>query len=173
MQIRQAERTEFEAVRRFYHAVIDAMEGAEYKPAWQKDVYPDPAFLRASVENGELWLGEIDGRTVAAMVLNHDCNEGYAEVSWPHEALPEEILLIHALCVYPDFGGRGLGGELVRFAQELARKDGMKLMRLDVLKGNLPAEKLYPACGFRLVDTVTLFYEDTGWTEFEMFEYVV
>ena len=28
MQIRQAERTEFDAVRRFYHAVIDAMEGA-------------------------------------------------------------------------------------------------------------------------------------------------
>jgi len=173
MQIRQAERTEYEAVRRFYHAVIDAMEGAEYKPAWQKDVYPEPEFLRASIERGELWLGEEDGKTVAAMVLNHDCNEGYAMVAWPHEAPPEEILLIHALCVHPDFGGRGYGGELVRFAQELARTEGMKLMRLDVLRGNLPAEKLYPACGFQLVDTVTLFYEDTGWTEFEMFEYLV
>ena len=49
----------------------------------------------------------------------------------------------------------------------------MKLMRLDILKCNLPAEKLYPACGFQCVDTVTMYYEDTGWTDFEMYEYVV
>lgn len=54
-----------------------------------------------------------------------------------------------------------------------ARQTGMHLMRLDVLKGNLPAEKLYPACGFRCVDTVTMYYGDTGWTDFEMYEYVV
>ena len=111
--------------------------------------------------------------TVEGVMRWFACNEGYADVSWPHEAPPEEILLIHALCVHPDFGGRGYGGELVRFAQERAAETGTKLMRLDVLKGNLPAERLYPGCGFRLVDTVTLFYEDTGWTEFEMFEYVV
>lgn len=29
------------------------------------------------------------------------------------------------------------------------------------------------ALGFRYVDTVRMFYEDTGWTDYRLFEYVV
>ena len=170
MEIRRAGKEEFEAVRAFYYAVIDAMQTAPYRPGWQKDIYPEPEFLRVSVERGELFLGEESGETVAAMVLNHDCNEGYAKVAWPTKAAPGEVLLIHALCVYAPCAGRGLAKELVRYAIDEARRLGMKAMRLDVLKGNVPAERLYPACGFRYVDTVVMFYEDTGWTDYEMYE---
>ena len=50
---------------------------------------------------------------------------------------------------------------------------GMKAVRLDVLKGNLPAEKLYEGEGFTYVDTVKLFYEDTGRVDFKMYEYLI
>lgn len=173
MMIRQALPEEYETVRSFYHSVIDAMENAEYKPAWQKDVYPDPEFLRSSVENGELYIGFEGGRIMAAMVLNHNCNDGYEKLSWEIRAERNDVLLIHALCIHPDFGGRGLGKELVRYAQELAGSTGMKAMRLDVLTGNLPAERLYPACGFKYLGTVNMFYEDTGWVDFLLYEYEV
>ena len=44
-------------------------------------------------------------------------------------------------------------------------------MRLDVLKGNLPAEKLYPGLGFEYIETRPMFYEDVGVMEFELYEY--
>ena len=43
-------------------------------------------------------------------------------------------------------------------------------MRLDVLSACKTAERLYTACGFRFVEAKTMYYEDTGWTEFKMFE---
>lgn len=31
-------------------------------------------------------------------------------------------------------------------------------------------DMLYTKCGFRFVQAKTMFYEDTGWTEYKMFE---
>lgn len=170
MVIRRARNEEFDAVRAFYHAVIDDMAHAQYRPGWEKDIYPAPDYLQAAIARGELFLGEEAGQTVAAMVLNTACNDSYADARWLTEAAPDEALVIHTLCVRADRTGRGLGREMVRFAIEEARRRGMKAMRLDVLKGNVPAERLYPACGFRYVGTIPMFYEDTGWTDYELYE---
>ncbi len=77
------------------------------------------------------------------------------------------------LGVHGDFAGRGLAKEMMRFALELAKTAGMKAVRLDVLRGNVPAEKLYEGEGFTYVDTIKLFYEDTGRVDFKMYEYVI
>ena len=34
-----------------------------------------------------------------------------------------------------------------------------------------PAERLYKRAGFRFVAAKEMFYEDTGWMEFRMFEF--
>ena len=36
---------------------------------------------------------------------------------------------------------------------------------------NAVAEKLYTKCGIQFVQAKTMFYEDTGWTEFKMYEF--
>ena len=45
-----------------------------------------------------------------------------------------------------------------------------KAVRLDILGTNTTAEKLYTGCDFRFVQAKTMFYEDTGWTEYKMYE---
>ena len=45
--------------------------------------------------------------------------------------------------------------------------------RLDVLEGNTPAERLYTGFGFRYMATLKMYYEDTGWTNFMLYEYVI
>ena len=62
---------------------------------------------------------------------------------------------------------------MVRKAIELARETGMKAIRLDVLENNYPAENLYIGFGFQYRDTLKMYYEDTGWTNFKLFEYVI
>lgn len=49
----------------------------------------------------------------------------------------------------------------------------MKTIRLDVLEGNIPAERAYLKMGFQYLDTIQMFYEDTGWTNYKAFEYIV
>jgi len=42
-----------------------------------------------------------------------------------------------------------------------------------VLKGNVPAERLYESSGFQYVDTLQLYYEDTGRVDFELYEFTI
>ncbi len=171
MYIYQAKPEEYQDIRAFYHSLIDALEGLKYTPAWKKDIYPSPEDLRNATAHGWLYYGKENGRIAASMVLNRKYNEEYNRVLWKADAAPEEILVIHMLGVHRDFIGHGFGKEMVRFAFSLARNTGVKAIRLDVLKGNLPAEKLYESLGFEYITTLPMFYEDTGWTEFELYEY--
>ncbi len=137
---------------------------------WQKDIYPSPEFLEDSIRKGELYLVYEGDSIVAAMVLNHDYNEGYKGFQWQIEADDSEIMVIHALGVHPAHSGRGYAAALVREAIETARDSGMKTMRLDVLEGNTPAEDLYTFFGFQYMGDMEMFYEDVGWTNFRLFE---
>ena len=92
-------------------------------------------------------------------------------------ALGIELLLVLGLIasqflgVHPAHTGKGIAKQMVQFAVDFAREHQQKVIRLDVLKGNLRAEKLYTGMGFQYLHTLPMFYEDTGWTEFQLYEY--
>ncbi len=170
ISIRRARQNEFATVRKFYHVLTDEMRDSEFYIGCQKDIYPTPEFLSKSIADGELFIGELDGEIAACMVLNHEYNDGYKKIRWSVEVDDEKLLVIHALGVRPKFSGRGVGKLMTRFALDFARRKNFKTMRLDVLDGNTPAEKLYTAEGFRFVDELKMFYEDTGWTTYKLYE---
>lgn len=161
----------YETVKQFYDSLIDAMADAKYQPGWKKGIYPPDAFLRESIQNGELIIGTLDGEIAASMIVNHAFNESYLKAEWPTKAEPAEITVIHALGVHPRFARRGFAKALVSFAIDTAKQQHQKVIWLDTLADNLPAQQLYLTMGFRYVDTVFMYYEDTGWTHFQLFEY--
>lgn len=173
LQIRTAAPADYERVRDFYYFLTDAMQDAQYPPGWEKDVYPTQEFLRQSIRNGELYLGESEGRLLSCMVANHQYNAGYRAAQWSVAASDSELLVIHALGVHPAYAGRGIAKQMVGQVIDLARSGGIKTIRLDVLAGNLPAERAYRKMGFTCRDTMQLYYADTGWTAFKLFEYVL
>ncbi len=171
MEIKKACPDRFQAVRAFYHAVIDGVGSSSDSVGWKKDIYPSPDFLRDSIRNGELFIAEEDGTIVGSMVLNHQYNEEYRKFQWPVQLEDEELTVIHALAIHPRYTGKGFAKQLVQFAIDHAREHRQKAIRLDVLKGNLRAEKLYSGLGFQYLHTLPMFYEDTGWTDFQLYEY--
>ena len=52
----------------------------------------------------------------------------------------------------------------------LAEQEHKKAVRLDVLGACKAAEALYRSCGFAFVAAKNMYYEDTGWTEYRLFE---
>lgn len=59
--------------------------------------------------------------------------------------------------------------EVIRIAGERHQR----AIRLDVLNGNMPALKLYESMGFEHRRTTQMFYEDTGWTDYLLYELVL
>ena len=173
LQIRAAAQNDYGNVRDFYYALIDAMKDADFKPGWEKDIYPTQEFLIRSIKNKELYIGEANQKLVSCMVVNHEYNEGYQKIRWSVRAADSELYVIHVLGVHPAFSGKGIAKQMVQQAIDTARNHHIKTIRLDVLGGNLPAERAYLKMGFVYVDTIQMFYEDTGWTAYKLFEYMI
>ena len=136
-------------------------------------MYPTQAFLDASIAHGELFLAELDGVLTGCMVLNHAYNDGYAAVTWAADVPDAQLLVIHALGVHPAFARRGIAQRMVQYAIGTARSQGCRALRLDGLGGNVPAERLDTGPGFARRGTVRMFYDDTGWTDYGLYEYLL
>ena len=173
MIIVKAEPDQFREVREFYFDVIDGIGDADDSVGWKKDIYPAPEFLKESICSGELYIVEDDGMIIGAMVLNHLHNDEYRKIRWPVQADDSEVLVIHALGVRPSHRGKGCAKQMVHFAIDYAIGKQQKAVRIDVLKGNQAAKRLYSGMGFRYIQTLRMFYEDTGWTDFELCEYAL
>ena len=78
--IRVAKQEDYEHIRDFYYEVTDGMENSQFKPGWQKDIYPTQEFLIDSIKKGEMYIGEKDGQYLTCMVVNHM----YNAVSYTH-----------------------------------------------------------------------------------------
>ena len=154
MDIRAADISEYERVRLFYYSLINEMAQLPYGVGWIKDVYPSREMIKGCVEAGEYYISEENGSICRAMVVNHSFNESYRDFDWPTKAEDDEITVIHALGVHPKYMGKGIAKRMVRFVINKANEEGQKAIRLDVLKGNLPAEKLYSGLGFKYLNTL-------------------
>lgn len=70
------------------------------------------------------------------------------------DAMGDELLVIHALGVNSMFSGKGIAKQMVQQVIKIAHENNIKTIRLDVLEGNIPAEKAYTKMGFIYLDTI-------------------
>ena len=139
----------------------------------KKTFTPTQQFLKESIENGNLYV--FDGRDgiIASVILNSLWNEGYEGVPWSVDCPRESVLVPHALGVRADVQNMGVGEKVVQDIIEIAELTNKKTIRLDILDGNIAAERLYTKMGFQFVRAKDMFYEDTGWTKFAMYELIL
>ena len=171
MIFQKAHSNDFERIKSFYWDLIDEMQDQNDVIGWKKSIYTHGRVPAGESAAGELFTLEEDGQLYACTVLNSESNEGYAGTPWSLNCRDDEVLIPHALGVRPAQQGKGVGQRVVEEILQYARVNGKKAVRLDILGQNAVAEKLYTKCGIQFVQAKTMFYEDTGWTEFKMYEF--
>lgn len=102
--------------------------------------------------------------------MRHLPEEGYKQVEWLTENDYSKIYVVYTLAVHPNYLRCGVGEVLLDFAERKAKEEKCLSIRLDVVKGNIPAEKLYQKCGFQYIDTVSLGYEVYGLPWYDLYE---
>ena len=120
-----------------------------------------------------LYIACIGSKTAGAMILKHEPEEGYKNGRWLTEDDYQHIYVIYTLAVHPDFLKCGVATELLMFAERAARREQCISIRLDVVKDNIPAERLYQKCGYQLAGTVSLGYEAYGLPWFHLYEKIL
>lgn len=149
LTIRPAVPQDVPAVAEMLEEVIEHLHrsGKNY-PNWHHGKYPTPAVPAAALARGDLYVVEQDGEIVGTVTINALQAPQYAEMPWRVDAAPEQVRVIHTLATRPAVRGSGLSRRLLAYAEELARRQGAVVMRLDTFHQNAPARHLYEDTGY-------------------------
>lgn len=174
LRFRRAGDDDAQVAQTAYRRIIEHLAATVDYPHWHSENHPSPAEVEAWVEDGQLYLA-VDGagEVAGVVVLNHDAPDAYQEIPWAVAAGPDEVLVVHALGVTPDFRRRGVARFVIDASLEVARQKGCRAVRLDTYVGNTPARELYTRYGFTDLGVHTLHYEGTALDRFHLFEHVL
>ncbi len=104
-------------------------------------VVPPRERLYGRIARGEVYIAQVNGRPAATISLSTT-----GEPFW--EDSSQEGAYVHSLAVAREFGGRGLGRELLRWAEGAALLMGKRYLRLDIWGDNMRLSGYYRSVGF-------------------------
>lgn len=97
--------------------------------------------IAGRIESGEMYLAELDGRYVGTLALQWADEETWGEIA-------PDAAYIHGLAIRREFAGRGLGRELLRWAESRAALADKAYLRLDCGAQNPALNEYYEQAGF-------------------------
>lgn len=146
--IRKATQKDIKGVAELYEKMLDYEDTHVKHTSWQRGIYPTADTARLGVKNGSLYVFEKNGELLGSVVLDTKQAPEYRRVEWTVPTGYNEALVIHTLCVDPEYSGSGIGSAIVDFAKQLAKEKGCHAIRLNTTQSNTPAANLYQKNGF-------------------------
>ena len=169
MELIKCGSAQYEAVTGLYHRVTAYLQAHINYPRWDS-AHPSDKGVADAIEQGAQYACVYNGEIRGTVALSEDPEGDYDHAEWSADLRKGEYLVIHALAVHPGCSGKGIGGFMVEQCISIAKKKGYKALRLDVVPGNIPAERLYMSRGFAYTGTVDLHRDAVGIPLFDLYE---
>lgn len=170
MNLRKADINDAERILEFYKIIIANSKSDKFNPKWN-DKYPNLEFIKSTIIKEELFTLNNDENIIASVIVNDSFNEEYENLNWIVNAKYGEFAVIHTFAVHPEYSGKGIGKNIFNQIKENALKNNLKSIRIDVIDGNVGAEKVFRKLGFKYIDTVELQHNAVGLEKFHLYEY--
>ena len=161
---------DFEMVKTRYVTICENTPGIERYARWVYGKHPTDDSLRSYIDNGEMYLLADEDDIVGMVVIIMHQGQDYERVPWTENLADDQIATIHLLAVCPAYQGKGFGRKILEEAVSFAKRKGKKSIRLDILKSNLPAQRLYESAGCLFRGKQHLYAENTAWLDFLFYE---
>jgi len=171
--LRLAKEEDLLQVEQIYDEILDLETETISYTNWKKGLYPTINHAREALEAGTLFVGEENGVLYGSVILNCIQPKEYDDINWTTSAKPEEVIVIHTLCIKPGESGKGRGKLMVGFCEEYARSQKSKVIRLDTYEGNKPASDLYTKLGYTYVGSTLFHFQEVIWEKLICFEKVL
>ncbi|MCQ2593157.1 MAG: GNAT family N-acetyltransferase [Treponema sp.] len=156
MLIRKATLADGKRCLEIYNGVCDWEAQNTILTAWDKEFYPTMETVSSALSRDDLFVLEDSDKTtgknqiVACGIINQEQPDFYQKYNWTIPATVQEALVLHTFAVDTNYQGAGYGRFFMNFYEDLARKKGCKVLRLDTTLTNLPAQSFYKKLGFRI-----------------------
>lgn len=147
LQVRKATKDDVNQIFAFVQKAVARMieQGI---PQWD-EIYPTVDDFAEDAEKNQLYVAEIDGKPAACFTLSQECDDAYADGDWSYGG--PDFLVIHRLCVNPEFQNQGVGTKVCLEIEKIALAAGMKSLKLDCFTLNPYSQKMYNKLGYKTV----------------------
>jgi ribosomal protein S18 acetylase RimI-like enzyme len=148
---RRATTADLPAILALIRRVVPLMNaGGNFQ--WTAD-YPNEAVFQADIEQNHLWVAELDGQVAGVAALTRDQDAEYADADWD---VTQPAIVTHRLAVDPAAQGRGVALALMQRAEDEARRQGLRVLRVDTNSENTATQRLFPKLGYRFAGEIKL-----------------
>ena len=113
--IRLATPADLAQAAEIYEEILAREEQGPVYTNWQRGKYPTIDTARQAQEAGTFYVGEEDGVLWGVVNLNSTQLPEYDAIPWSIPAEPEEVGVIHTLCIRPSCAGRGYARQMAIF----------------------------------------------------------
>ena len=117
---------------------------------WQ-DGYPTEGVIRRDVERGESYALLLGGRVIGTFVMILTGDVTYDKIydgEWKSGNENRCYLTIHRVAISVSSRGTGASSEIIKSAEEFARKNGKGSIRIDTHEGNAVMRRMLEKNGF-------------------------
>lgn len=164
---------DFETAKIKYIDVIENTPQIQQHAHWEYGKHPSDDLLKSYIDGGEMYF-LMDGENVAGMVAISMCQGAdYESVAWRDHLHNDEVATLHLLAVCPAYRGNSLGNTILEKAMDIAIANGKCALRLDTLKTNIPARRMYEKAGFSYRGEQRMYADHTGILDFVYYEKVL
>lgn len=154
LRFRKASIDDLDAIEGIYDRTHDAEEAGLTTTGWVRGIYPVREVAEASLDRGDMYVAEYDGKVVATGIINKIQVNVYLDCDWEYKAPDDKVCVLHTLAVDPDTRGLGVGPAFVDFYEKTAKEQGCEVLRIDTNARNLRARKMYERLGYVETDIV-------------------
>ena len=112
------------------------------------EYYPNRNVFENDLYNKWLYVTVKENKVIGSVCVSDLMDDEYATVKWltPNN---NNNIYIHRLAVNPDYQGVGYAQKMMSFAEEFAKKNKYKSIRLDTFSKNMKNQKFYKQRGYK------------------------
>lgn len=149
--VRKATKNDIAEIAELYDKVIDYQSANGGYMSWIKNIYPTNKTAQDALLLDTLYVFDEGGHVRGSVILDCIQPEEYKSLTWKTKNIDADAVVIHTLCVDPDFMGLGIASEMLTYSKELAKSLDCASIRLATNSKNVIAISLYEKNGFSII----------------------
>lgn len=173
IKFKKASIRDIDQIRTLYWRLLDSSPEYGRILQWKKNIYPNDNDWNNYIVNDEMYLILDNINVIGAVAVTNAQSKEYRKIHWRVKANDQEVAVVHLLMILPEYQGGGAATAALDEIIKLATDKQKRVVRLDAIGTNVPAQKLYEKYGFVNCGTAQEYYESTGETEFVFYEYTL
>ena len=173
IKLKKASIRDLNQIRALYWSLLDSSLECGRILQWKKNIYPNDNDWNNYIVNDEMYLILDNINVIGAVAVTNAQSKEYRKIHWRVKANDQEAAVVHLLMILPEYQGGGAATAALDEIIKLATDKQKRVVRLDAIGTNVPAQKLYEKYGFVNCGTAQEYYESTGETEFVFYEYTL